>query len=99
MKRQIKRYLQKLNELNTKGLLDREMFVANYDEYISKLSSGRVLGFFDYGWQFGDARNALRDAGNPDREFMALPIVFDESISDQYIDPPAHRLYSNITSK
>ncbi len=84
-----KRYLQKLNELNTKGLLDREMFVANYDEYISKLSSGRVLGFFDYGWQFGDARNALRDAGNPDREFMALPIVFDESISDQYIDPPA----------
>ncbi|GAF63884.1 ABC transporter substrate-binding protein [Bacillus sp. TS-2] len=84
-----KRYLQKLNELNAKGLLDREMFVANYDEYLAKLTSGRVLGFFDYGWQFGDARNALRDAGNPDREYMALPIVFDESIDDQYLDPPA----------
>ncbi|SDY28485.1 putative aldouronate transport system substrate-binding protein [Evansella caseinilytica] len=84
-----KRYLKKLNELNEKGLLDRELFVANYDEYLAKLSSGRVLGFFDYGWQFGDARNALRDAGNPDREFMALPIVLDEDIKDQYLDPPA----------
>ncbi|RXJ02074.1 extracellular solute-binding protein [Anaerobacillus alkaliphilus] len=84
-----KRYLQKLNEVNAKGMLDREMFVANYDEYLAKLTSGRVLGFFDYGWQWGQARDALRTAGNPDREFMALPIVFDENIKDQYLDPPA----------
>ncbi|MBU9712962.1 ABC transporter substrate-binding protein [Evansella tamaricis] len=82
-------YLKTLNEANAKGLVDRELFVANYDEYLAKLSSGRVLGFFDYGWQFGDARNALRDAGNPDREFMALPIVFDGVDYDQYLDPPA----------
>ncbi|WP_235848521.1 ABC transporter substrate-binding protein [Litchfieldia alkalitelluris] len=84
-----KRWLKTVNDLNAKGLLDKELFVANYDEYISKLSSGRVLGFFDYGWQFADAITALRDAGNPDREFMALPIVFDENIKDQYLDPPA----------
>ncbi|MCT8139952.1 extracellular solute-binding protein [Anaerobacillus sp. CMMVII] len=84
-----KRWLKTVNDLNAKGLLDRELFVSNYDEYIAKLSSGRVLGFFDYGWQFGDASNALRDAGNPDREFMALPIVFDKNIKDQYLDPPA----------
>ncbi|MBU9710354.1 extracellular solute-binding protein [Evansella tamaricis] len=82
-------YLKALNELNADGYLDRELFVANYDEYLAKLSSGRVLGFFDYGWQWGDARNALRDAGNPDREFMALPIVFDGVDYDQYLDPPA----------
>ncbi|BAB05830.1 ABC transporter substrate-binding protein [Halalkalibacterium halodurans] len=84
-----KRWLKALNELNAEGLLDQEMFVMNYDEYLEKLSSGRVLGFFDYGWQFGTASNALRDAGNPDREYMALPVVFDEGIKDQYIDPPA----------
>ncbi|ADU28826.1 extracellular solute-binding protein [Evansella cellulosilytica] len=84
-----KDFLWKMNEIYHKGLLDRELFVANYDEYISKLSSGRVLGFFDYGWQFGDARNALRDAGNPDREFMALPVVFEGVEYDQYLDPPS----------
>ncbi|WP_078553861.1 ABC transporter substrate-binding protein [Bacillus alkalicellulosilyticus] len=83
-----KEYFQKLNDLNAKGLLDRELFVANYDEYIAKLSSGRVLGFFDYGWQWGDARNALRDAGNTDREFVALPVTIDGR-PDQYLDPPA----------
>ncbi|MBU9722862.1 ABC transporter substrate-binding protein [Bacillus alkalicola] len=83
-----KRWLEKLNEIYHKGLLDEEMFVSNYDEYLSKLASGRVLGFFDYGWQFGDARIALQDAGNPEREFMAFPVVFDEDIKDQYIDAP-----------
>ncbi|MFA9557078.1 ABC transporter substrate-binding protein [Evansella sp. AB-rgal1] len=84
-----KEWLKSLNDLNADGLLDQEMFVMNYDEYLAKLSSGRVLGFFDYGWQFGNARNALRDAGNPDREFMALPIVFDGVEQDQYLDPPS----------
>ncbi|MBM7542619.1 extracellular solute-binding protein [Amphibacillus cookii] len=84
-----KRYLEKLNELNAEGYLDQEMFVMNNDDYLAKLSSGRVLGFFDYGWAFGDARNALQEANDPDKEFMALPIVFDEDIKDQYIDPPA----------
>ncbi len=84
-----KRWLQKLNEVNAQGLFDKESFVGNYDEYLAKLSSGRVLGFFDYGWQFGQARTALDQAGNDDREYMPLPIVFDENIKDQYIDPPA----------
>ncbi|MBM7570301.1 ABC transporter substrate-binding protein [Aquibacillus albus] len=83
-----KRYLKELNDLNAKGLLDQELFIANYDEYLAKLSSGRVLGFFDYGWQFGQARTALREAGNPDREYVPLPIVFDGVEKDQYLDPP-----------
>ncbi|MBU9710348.1 ABC transporter substrate-binding protein [Evansella tamaricis] len=82
-------WLKTVNDLNADGYLDRELFVANYDEYLAKLSSGRVLGFFDYGWQFGEARNALRDAGNPDREYIALPVVFEGVEKDQYLDPPA----------
>ncbi|WP_077620794.1 ABC transporter substrate-binding protein [Bacillus sinesaloumensis] len=84
-----KRYLKKLNEENAKGFYDKESFVQNYDEYLAKLSSGRVLGFFDYGWQVAQAENALKEAGNDDRRYIALPIVFDEDIKDQYIDPPA----------
>ncbi|CAM3904570.1 ABC transporter substrate-binding protein [Lederbergia lenta] len=84
-----KRWLKKLNEMNSKGLFDKESFVSNYDEYLAKLTSGRVLGYFDYGWQAAQATNALRSAGDDDKEYMALPIVFDEDIKDQYIDPPA----------
>lgn len=84
-----KRWLKKLNELNADGYLDQEMFVMNMDDYLAKLSSGRVLGFFDYGWQFGQARIAIEDMDEPDKEYMALPITFDEDIMDQYIDPPA----------
>ncbi|MFS0862625.1 ABC transporter substrate-binding protein [Fredinandcohnia sp. 179-A 10B2 NHS] len=84
-----KRYLQKLNDVNNQGFYDKESFVSNYDEYLAKLSSGRVLGFFDYGWEVAQAENALLQAGNDDRRYIALPIVFDESIKDQYIDPPS----------
>ncbi|MDQ0338593.1 putative aldouronate transport system substrate-binding protein [Caldalkalibacillus uzonensis] len=85
-----KRWLKKLNEMNQLGLFDQEAFVANYDEYLAKLSSGRVLGFFDYGWQVGQAFNAIESAGldREYRQYVPLPIVFDEEIKDQYLDPP-----------
>jgi putative aldouronate transport system substrate-binding protein len=82
------RYLKKLNELNSKGLFDKEAFVANYDEYLAKLASGRVLGFFDYGWQVQQSLDNLKTAGNDDLRYMPLPITFDGQ-KDQYLDPPA----------
>ncbi|OQP06223.1 ABC transporter substrate-binding protein [Geobacillus sp. 46C-IIa] len=84
-----KRWLKKLNEINAAGLFDKEAFVANYDEYLAKIASGRVLGFFDYGWQVNQALNSLLQAGNDDLRYMPLPIVFDKNIKDQYIDPPS----------
>ena len=88
-----KRYLQELNKLNAEGLFDKSSFVDTKDQYIAKLASGKVLGFFDYKWQAADGMNSLREAavatGNDDLDYMALPIVFDEDIKDQYIDPPS----------
>ncbi len=53
------RYFKKLNEEYHKGIVDRESFTQTYDEYIAKLSSGRVLGMIDQWWDFaytaGDA--------------------------------------------
>ncbi|URN96350.1 MAG: ABC transporter substrate-binding protein [Candidatus Pristimantibacillus lignocellulolyticus] len=84
-----KPWLQKLNEINAAGLFDPETFTANKDQYLAKLTSGRVLGYFNYGWQVDDATNNLKTAGNDDLRYVALPIVYDESVTDQYIDPPA----------
>lgn len=84
-----KRWVQKLNEVNAEGLFDAESFVVNKDQYLAKLTSGRVLGYFNYNWQVGDATNNLKKAGVDEKRYAPLPIVFDESIKDQYIDPPS----------
>ncbi len=83
-----KRWIGKLNEANAEGLVDPESFTMNRDQYLAKLTSGRVLGYFSYSWQVGDATNNLKKAGNDDKRYVALPIVFDKEIKDQYIDPP-----------
>lgn len=47
-----RKYLQKLNEEYNKGFVDPESFTQTYDEYIAKLSTGRVLGMVDQWWDF-----------------------------------------------
>ncbi len=45
-------YFKKLNEEYQKGFVDPESFTQTYDEYIAKLSTGRVLGMVDQWWNF-----------------------------------------------
>lgn len=83
-----KRWFKKLNELNAQGLIDKSAFTDNYDQYLAKLSTGRVLGMHDQYWQFNNADYALRDQGQYNRTFAPLPIVFDDSIRPHYRDYP-----------
>lgn len=83
-----KQWIQKLSEVNAQGMFDPESFTMNRDQYLAKLTSGRVLGYFSYSWQVGDATSNLKKAGMDDKRYVALPIVFDNNIKDQYIDPP-----------
>ncbi|WP_229263606.1 type 2 periplasmic-binding domain-containing protein [Cohnella cholangitidis] len=87
-----KRWLKTLNDLNAKGLFDKSSFVDNYDQYIAKLSSKKVVGFFDYGWQSQTARLVLEDAARKDPAqddyvYFPLAVTFDGT-KDQYLDPP-----------
>ncbi|MGG3509321.1 ABC transporter substrate-binding protein [Paenibacillus lautus] len=81
-----KQYYQKLNEMNAQGLIDKETFVQNYDQYLAKLSSGTVLGMFDQHWNFQNAENSLITQGKDERTYVGLPLVYDESIKDHYRD-------------
>lgn len=86
-----KRYLSLLNDLNSKGLYDKASFIDNYDQYLAKLTSGKVLGMFDYGWQIANAQNVLTDAAKADPSqddfvYFPLPVTFDGQ-KDQYLDP------------
>ncbi len=77
-----KPYYQKLNEEFHKGLISKDTFVMNYDQYIAQLSSGTVLGMFDQAWDFGTATSALMDAEMYKNTYVALGLVYDP----EYVD-------------
>lgn len=83
-----KPYYQKLNEINAKGLMDKEAFAQNYDQFLAKISSGRVLGMFDQRWNFGQAHDSLVSQGKFDRTYVGLPLVYDVNTTDYYWDRP-----------
>lgn len=79
-----KRWFKKLNEMNAAGIIDRTCFVDNYDQYLSKIASGRVLAFHDQAWQFQQAEYSLENQKMYNRTYAPLPIVFDETIRPRY---------------
>ncbi|MDR1570660.1 MAG: sugar ABC transporter substrate-binding protein [Oscillospiraceae bacterium] len=81
-----KTYYQKLNEVFNAGLIEQDTFVQNFDQYIAKLSSGRVLGMFDQYWNFQNATDALVAAQKYEDTYIGLPLVYDESITEHYLD-------------
>lgn len=91
-----KRWFKKLNELNAQGYIDRAAFTDNYDQYLAKISSGRVLGLHDQRWQFQNADDALRDQGMYSRTMAPLPIVFDQNIRPRYRNIPIPNLGRGI---
>ena len=87
-----KQYYQKLNEINTKGLLDKEAFAQNFDQYLAKISSGAVLGMFDQKWNFQQADDSLVTQKKIERTYVGFPLVYDSSTKDYYRDRPALNL-------
>ena len=82
-----KMYFNKLSEMYDAGVIDPETFTMSYDQYIAKLSSGRVLGMVDQGWNFSDARSSLIQQEKYDRGYVPLGITKDEQTVDQYFNP------------
>ena len=82
-----KRYFQKLNEEFKKGIVDPESFTQTYDEYIAKLSTGRVLGMIDQWWDFAyTVRDSLKQQGLDLKgcDYVPLPITIEEGIKKQW---------------
>ena len=82
-----KKYFQKLNEEYKKGIVDSESFTQTYDEYIAKLSTGRVLGMIDQWWDFAyNVNDALKQAGLDKQgcDYVPLPITIDESVQNRW---------------
>lgn len=82
-----KRWYKKLNEEFHKGVINTETFTQNYDQYLAKISTGRVVGMFDQFWNFQDGERVLRDEQRWERTYVPLPITF-EGYEDWYLDTP-----------
>lgn len=87
-----KQYYKKLSEINEQGLLDREAFTQNFDQYLAKISNGNVLAMFDQRWNFQQAEDSLKTQDKLERTYVGLPLTFDSSIKDYYRDRPALNL-------
>lgn len=82
-----KKYFQKLNEEFQKGVVDPESFTQTYDEYIAKLSTGRVLGMIDQWWNFAYTVNdSLKQQGLDVKgcSYVPLPITIEEGMKNQW---------------
>lgn len=77
-------YFSVLNGLWNKGEIDKEMFTQNYDALKAKISSGRVLGFYDERWQVNDAITSLEQQKLYDRVPFAMPVVLEGVTKESY---------------
>lgn len=82
-----KRYFKKLNEEYNKHIVDPESFTQIYDEYIAKLSTGRVLGMIDQWWNFfANVNDSLKQQGLDLKgcNYVPLPITIDEGVENKW---------------
>lgn len=80
-------YFKKLNEEYAKGIIDAESFTQTYDEYISKLSTGRVLGMVDQWWNFAySVEDAMKQTGLDEQgcQYVPLPITISRDVQNQW---------------
>ena len=83
------KYFKKLNEEYNKGIIDPETFTLSYDQYKSKLSTGRVLGMVDQHWEFNDAELSLKQQHLDERTWVPLGLTLDPNVKPQYRTKPA----------
>jgi putative aldouronate transport system substrate-binding protein len=82
-----KMYFQKLNEEYNKGIVDVEFGTQTYDEYISKLSTGRVLGMCDQNWDFNFTITDVFKQSGLDKEgcnYIPLGLVAEKGMENRW---------------
>lgn len=74
-----KAYFQWLCRMYNEGILDPNFATQTHDDYIAKLSSGRVVAITDALWDYNPAQQVLVADGKLDKTYCGLPVVLDAS--------------------
>lgn len=81
------KYFRKLNEQFNAGLMDPEFATMTYDEYIAKLSTGRVLGMCDQWWNFAYTVNDVFTQSGLDKlgcNYVPFGLTIEEGMENQW---------------
>lgn len=78
------RYFKKLNEEYKKGIIDPEFMTMSRDQYIEKISSGRVLAMVDQHWNFQTAEDSVKSLGLNDCTYVPLGITIEPGMGEKY---------------
>ena len=76
----VREYFQWLNRMYNEGILDPDFATQTHDDYIAKISSGRVLALFDTLWDYQDGEKILKQDGKLEQTYCGLPLGMDESV-------------------
>lgn len=74
----IRNYFKWLNKLYNNGILDPEFATQTHDDYIAKISSGRVVALLDTDWDYQDGEKILKADGKMDLTYCGLPFTADK---------------------
>lgn len=78
-------FYSKLNEEYNKGVINAECLTESYDQFISNITTGSVLAFFDQRWNFQNGEFLLKNDGKFERTYVAVPVT-SPGVQDGYVD-------------
>lgn len=73
----VREYFKWLNRMYNEGILDHEFATQTHEDYIAKISTGRVLALFDTDWDYADGEKILKVDGKLDKTYCGLPLTID----------------------
>lgn len=74
----VREYFKWMNKMYNEGILDPEFATQTHDDYIAKISSGRVVSLFDTDWDYQDGEKILKQDGKLDKTYCGLPLSMDK---------------------
>lgn len=79
-----RKYFQKLNEEFLKGIIDPEFMTMHHDQFLEKVSSGRILCMVEQYWDFSEAEEAIKAQGLEGCTYVPLGITIDQGMHEMY---------------
>ena len=73
----VREYFKWLNRMYNEGVLDHEFATQTHEDYIAKISTGRVLALLDTDWDYADGEKILKADGKLDKTYCGLPLAMD----------------------
>lgn len=74
----IREYFKWLNKMYNEGILDPEFATQTHDDYIAKISSGRVVALFDTLWDYQDGEKILKADKKLGKTYCGIPLSMDK---------------------